>query len=167
MNFVHPSQIVLEYYLGNPSFVVSAGKEEILETIITNKVKITENVANILASVFCTSTEFWLNLQRQYDSALVDFEKFLEISHDTVKGSQKTILKGCPTKVLVNAHTQDGREIIQPVYIITEQAYKHLISKCDHNDLLNLGYLGYFEEHVKQVELPEALKRLVAAKKQK
>lgn len=166
MNFVHPSQIVLEYYLGNPSFVVSAGKEEILETIITNKVKITENIANILAGVFCTSKEFWLNIQKQYDSALVDFEEFLETSHDTFKGSQKTILKGCPTKVLVSAHTENGHEIIEPVYIITEQAYKHLISKCNHTDLWDLGYLGCSEKNIKKVEMPEAIKRLIAAKKQ-
>ena len=45
----------------------------------------------------------------------------------------------------------------QPVYILSEQAYKYMLSKCTEDEMWDLGFLGQSEKHMKKVELPKPL----------
>ena len=45
----------------------------------------------------------------------------------------------------------------QPVYILSEQAYKYMLAKCTEDEMWDLGFLGQSEKHVKKVELPKPL----------
>ena len=42
----------------------------------------------------------------------------------------------------------------QPVYILSEQAYKYMLAKCTEDEMWDLGFLGQSEKYVKRSELP-------------
>jgi len=49
----------------------------------------------------------------------------------------------------------------QSVYVMSEQAYKYMLSKCTSDEAWDLGILGQSEEHAKSVGMPEKLKSLL------
>lgn len=49
----------------------------------------------------------------------------------------------------------------QSVYVMSEQAYKYMLSKCTSDEAWDLGILGQSEEHAKSVGIPEKLKSLL------
>lgn len=154
-NPVHPSELILEYYLNSPSYVVSSGKEEVLKNIILNKISITDSIANILCNVFQTSKEYWMNLQKQWDEANAILESNEPCPDVSVKFTG--YLKG----PLAQAH-EEGRPVKEniyddvSVYILSEQAYKYMLSKCTKDEMWDLGFLGQSEKHVikSQIVLP-------------
>ena len=49
----------------------------------------------------------------------------------------------------------------QNLYIMTEQAYKYMLSKCTKDELWDMGILGQSEEHVKKVEPSQTLQNKI------
>ena len=49
----------------------------------------------------------------------------------------------------------------QNLYIMTEQAYKYMLSKCTKDELWDMGILGQSEEHVKKVESSQTLQNKI------
>lgn len=49
----------------------------------------------------------------------------------------------------------------KPIYFMSEQAYKYMLSKCNEDEAFDLGILGQSEEHAKSVGMPEKLKSLL------
>ena len=49
----------------------------------------------------------------------------------------------------------------EPLYVISEQAYKYLISSLEEDEKWDLGWLGQSEQHAKKVPMPEAIKRAI------
>lgn len=62
------------------------------------------------------------------------------------------------TKEIASSTYGDRNEI---VYIMTEQAYKYMLSKCTEDEAFDLGILGQSEQHMKSVGIPEKLKSLL------
>ena len=142
----HPSEILLNYYLDNPSFVVSSGKANLLRHLILEKSSINKGIADILAGIFQTSSDFWLNLQKQYDKSKK--EEPLE---------DKSIL--CDTMDLAIISLQEtGRPShYQDMYLLSEQSYKYLISNLTKDEEWDLGWLGASEKYAIAKKMPKAL----------
>ena len=49
----------------------------------------------------------------------------------------------------------------QNLYVMTEQAYKYMLSKCTKDELWDMGILGQSEKYVKKVELPKPLQNKI------
>ena len=49
----------------------------------------------------------------------------------------------------------------QNLYVVTEQAYKYMLSKCTKDELWDMGILGQSEKYVKKVELPKPLQNKI------
>ena len=49
----------------------------------------------------------------------------------------------------------------QNLYVMTEQAYKYMLSKCTKDELWDMGILGQSEEHVKKVEPSQTLQNKI------
>ena len=49
----------------------------------------------------------------------------------------------------------------QNLYVVTEQAYKYMLSKCTKDELWDMGILGQSEEHVKKVEPSQTLQNKI------
>lgn len=163
---VHPSEIILEYFLDSPDFVISANKQEYIKNLILNKSDINQESANILASIFQTSTDYWLNIQKQYNDSLEEPLQDMSVSFDdSFKGAKEALITGIPSKVLIGyGQEPNNKEIIAPVYMLTEQAYKYLLSKCTEDEAWDLGWLGQSEKHVVSVDMPKKLKTLLHKK---
>lgn len=166
-NPVHPSEIILECFLNSPDFVIFANKTEYVKSLILNKSDINQESANILASFFQTSIEYWLNLQKQYKDSLEKPLQDMSISFDdSFKGAKETLITGIPSKVLIGYDQKpNNKEIIAPVYMLTEQAYKYLLSKCTADEAWDLGWLGQSKEHAISKNMPEKLKDLIKKEK--
>ena len=54
-----------------------------------------------------------------------------------------------------------------PMYIMSEQAYKYMLSKCSSDEAWDLGILGQSEQHVKVVEKPTIHQSLLPKRKPK
>lgn len=65
-----------------------------------------------------------------------------------------TLNEGTPTKVL----TQHSDTQSSNVYMLTEQAYKYLLSKCTEDEAWDLGWLGCSEKHATKVDMNPKLK---------
>lgn len=145
-NPAHPSEIILEYYLSSPDFVVSAGKPKTLKNLIQNKIPITQEYAEILANIFQTSVDYWLNLQKQYDLA----EKPEPLQ-------DKSIV--CDTLDLAfSSLSETGRPSnYQGTYLLSEQSYKYLISGRTQDEEWDLGWLGASEKYTISTKMPKAL----------
>ena len=49
----------------------------------------------------------------------------------------------------------------QNLYVMTEQAYKYMLSKCTKDELWDMGILGQSEEHVRKVEPSQTLQNKI------
>ena len=49
----------------------------------------------------------------------------------------------------------------QNLYVMTEQAYKYMLSKCTKDELWDMGILGQSEEHVKKVQSSQTLQNKI------
>lgn len=49
----------------------------------------------------------------------------------------------------------------KPIYFMSEQAYKYMLSKCTEDEAYDLGILGQSEQYVKSVGIPDKLKSLL------
>ena len=76
------------------------------------------------------------------------------------KGAEYVRKTGSPAFVNYGLHTEEG-EIIEPVYLITEQAYQYLLAKCSEDELWDLGFLGNSEEHTVAVPMNPRLQTLL------
>lgn len=153
-NPAHPVEIILEYFLDSPDHVVSSGKHEYIKALIINKSNINEQHAQVLANVFQTSVLFWLNLQKQYDTCLEKPLKDMSINCDTCI---KALISVSKTKQPAHFPTESGESL----YLLTEQAYKYLLSKCTEDEAWDLGWLGQSEEHTKSVPMSKSLIDLI------
>lgn len=153
-NPASPSEILLEYFLHSPDSVISSGKANFVKSLILNKTKITEEIANTLANIFITSQDFWLNLQKQYEQSLEKPLKDMSISCDTCI---KALASLSVTKQPAYFPIASG----EPVYLLTEQVYKYLLSKCTEDEAWDLGWLGQSEPHAISKGMPEKLKKLI------
>ena len=153
-NPAHPVEIILEYFLDSPDHVVSSGKHEYIKALIINKSNINEQHAQVLANVFQTSVLFWLNLQKQYDICLEKPLKDMSINCDTYI---KALISVSKTKQPAHFPTESGESL----YLLTEQAYKYLLSKCTEDEAWDLGWLGQSEPHAISKSMPEKLKKLI------
>ena len=50
---------------------------------------------------------------------------------------------------------------VEPIYLLSKQAYLYLISNCTQDEAWDLGWLGQSEQHAKKVPMPEAIKRAI------
>ena len=152
----HPSEILYDMVLEVPKDLLQISNYELFKDIILNKKDLTEQNCIFFAKVFQTPKEYWMNMQAQWDEA------------NSIVGANKP----CPdvsvrfTDYLrgpfAQAH-EEGRPVKefvyndQPVYILSEQAYKYMLSKCTEDEMWDLGFLGQSEKHMKKVELPKPL----------
>ena len=49
----------------------------------------------------------------------------------------------------------------QHLYVMTEQAYIYMLSKCTKDELWDMGILGQSEKHVKKVEPSQSLQNKI------
>lgn len=75
------------------------------------------------------------------------------------KGAENTLRNGAVSVVQYGITDDQGKEHVSPVYLLTEQAYKYMLSKCTKDELWDLGFLGNSEEHVVKSQMPFNLKR--------
>lgn len=144
MNYFHvaPWEIILEYAL-------ASGKDlsaSIVSDIIKLKRDLTPEDYPKLAQIFETSVEFWSNLQAGW------IQSFLNTGplKDTASNSLSIELAVANTLRTGEAsYTLYGAQKV-PVYVLTEQAYKYFLSKCDADEAWDLGFLGASEEHAKK-----------------
>lgn len=75
------------------------------------------------------------------------------------KAAEHVLRTGSPAVVQYGITDDQGEEHVSPVYLLTEQAYKYMLSKCTKDELWDLGFLGNSEEHVVKLQMPFNLKR--------
>lgn len=152
----HPSEILYDMVLEVPKDLLQISNYELFKDIILNKKDLTEQNCEFLAKVFQTSKEYWMNMQAQWDNA----NSILETNKPCPDVSVK--FTGYLRGPLAQAH-EEGRPVKEniyndvSVYILSEQAYKYMLSKCTEDEMWDLGFLGQSEKHVKKVELPKPL----------
>lgn len=163
----HPSDILLQYFLASPDLVVSSGKQILVTSLINNKTPITEEISDTLSSIFQSSKDYWLNLQKQWDSAQFPEDKpcpDMSINYDMHIGGPYGQVQdeGRPVRVNVVQHDPSVQ-----VYILTEQAYKYMLSKCTEDEAWDLGWLGQSEKHAVSKGMPKKLKDLIKRDKKR
>lgn len=165
-----PIEILSKKILDNIS-ILDEHKIKFLHNVIDTGVKINEYLAIGLASAFATEKEpvtkitvdFWLNTQKQWD----EYNKIDLLSDPAVEfksslaAFKHIAFNGSPVYL---SNVIDNQPF--NIYLISEQAYKYIIKHFTEDDKWDLGWLGCSEEHSRKVEMPEALKRLIVAKKQ-
>lgn len=75
------------------------------------------------------------------------------------KGAENTLRNGSVSIVQYGITDEQGKEYVQPVYLLTECAYKYMLSKCTEDELYDMGILGQSTEHIVKVEMPFNLRR--------
>ena len=161
----HPSEILYDMVLEAPKDLLQISNYELFKDIILNKKDLTEQNCEFLAKVFQTSKEYWMNMQAQWDKAnsilstnkpCPDMSEEAQTEHDAftyvinTSGVSRIHLK--PTSQEFEA---------QNLYVVTEQAYKYMLSKCTKDELWDMGILGQSEEHVKKVEPSQTLQNKI------
>lgn len=147
---VHPSSIILEYLLEHLSKVLESNSEEYLKVLILDKKDLTKSDSDILSNIFSTSSDYWLNLQKQWDLLKEEPLKDMSISCDTCI---KALISISNTKQPAYFPTVSG----EPIYMLTEQSYKYLLSKCTEEEAWDLGWLGQSEEHISSKKMDNKL----------
>ena len=64
---VHPSEILYDMLLQSPKDLLQITNYDLFKDIILNKKDLIEKDCEFLAKVFCTSKEYWINKQEQWD----------------------------------------------------------------------------------------------------
>lgn len=153
---VHPSEILYDMLLQSPKYLLQITNYDLFKDIILNKKDLTEQNCEFFAKVFQTSKEYWMNMQKQWD------EVNSILSADKPCPDVSVRFTGYLRGPFAQAH-EEGRPVKefiyndQPVYILSEQAYKYMLSKCTEDEMWDLGFLGQSEKHMKKVELPKPL----------
>lgn len=138
-------RVVLMYSLSSPKDLSTS----FVSDIIRNQSDLTPEDTKRLAELFGTSEQYWINLQTQYDKA----NKILETNVPCPDLAQKV---DALTDTVVDAVAKEGTPLQilssdgSPVYVITEQTYKYMLSKCTKDELWDMGILGNSETHVKK-----------------
>ena len=194
-------KIVLQHALASKEDLTSSFIVDIIERqSIPNEVE-----CGLLAKLFNTSQQYWINLTIQTEEAQSKLRNALNsIVQDTRNMSPeelKTKLKESeksPLAQVINQFQQDeytpcpdmseeaqtehdaftyvintsgvSRIHLKPtsqefeaqdLYVVTEQAYKYMLSKCTKDELWDMGILGQSEEHVKKVEPSQSLQNKI------
>ena len=194
-------KIVLQHALASKEDLTSSFIVDIIERqSIPNEVE-----CGLLAKLFNTSQQYWINLTIQTEEAQSKLRNALNsIVQDTRNMSPeelKTKLKESeksPLAQVINQFQQDeytpcpdmseeaqtehdaftyvintsgvSRIHLKPtsqefeaqnLYVVTEQAYKYMLSKCTKDELWDMGILGQSEEHVKKVEPSQTLQNKI------
>lgn len=103
--------------------------------------------------------DFNLKIADHYCKSNVVCPDMSESIETITKAVDYVLRTGSPAVVQYGITDDQGKEIVKPVYLLTEQAYKYMLSKCTEDELWDLGFLGCSEEHVKSVEMPFNLRR--------
>lgn len=166
-NPAHPSEILLDYFLSSPDFVVSSGKQTLVSSLILNKTAIDEEISDTLSGIFQTSKDFWLNMQKQWDQAqlmLGTDKPCPDVSKEVImplSAINHVIKTGIPTRTYLDEDKSN------PVVVMSLQAYQYMLSKCTEDELWDLGFLGQSEEHAQRVDLPSKFKAALFKFKEK
>ena len=163
---VHPSELLYEMLLDAPHTLLKT-YPELFKNIVLNKKNLTEEDCKYLSIAFQTSKQYWMNLQKQWDdvqsllgedTACSDMAKEIIMPLSAINYTLKT---STPTRTYLN----EDKDI--PVYVLTEQAYKYMLSKCTEDELWDLGWLGQSEEHASSAIIPESFKQALGNLKSK
>ena len=163
--FPHPSELLYEMLL-DASHTLLKTYPELFKNIVLNKKDLTEEDCECLAIAFQTSKEYWINLQKQWENSKPNLLADMSTTYlDTFKASQDCILSGSPSKCPVTVYDSEGSQRIKSVYIMTEQSYKYLLSKCTEDEAWDLGWLGASEKHAESRSISPQLKKLIEKSK--
>ena len=162
---VHPSEILYDMLLEAPKGLLGITNYELFKDIVLNKKDLTEQNCEFLAKVFQTSKEYWINMQAQWDEAnsIVGANKPCPDVSQEAKTEYDAFTYVINTSGVSRIHLKPSSQEFeaQNLYVITEQAYKYMLSKCTKDELLDMGILGQSEEHVKKVEPSQTLQNKI------
>lgn len=200
-NVIPVWKIVLQYALASKEDLTSSFIVDIIERqSVPNEVE-----CGLLAKLFNTSQQYWINLTIQTEEAQSKLRNALNsvvqdtrnMSPEELKAQLKESEKS-PLAQVINQFQQDeytpcpdmseeaqteyeaftyvintsgvskihlkplSQEFeAQNLYVMTEQAYKYMLSKCTKDELWDMGILGQSEEHVKKVEPSQTLQNKI------
>lgn len=160
-NPVHPSEIILEYILNNDNSIYE-DKVNLLKLLILNRTNIDERTAMILAEIFKTSIDFWLNLQKQYDDAqekpLNYVPKTTLLPFSAINNVLKT---GEAYYTYLNGNEPKEDE---KVVVLSTKAFEYLMLNKTQDEFWDLDFFGASAEHAVSKGMPKKLKELLGKK---
>lgn len=162
---IKPSKAITNAILDNIG-ILDEFKIKFLRSVLDNDQPITDHIAIGLASAFATAEKpvttitvgYWRNIQLEWDAAnstepLQDVAKLFTSTLAAFKHVNST-----KEPVYINNVIEQQ---VEPIYLLSKQAYLYLISKCTQDEAWDLGWLGQSEQHAKKVPMPEAIKRAI------
>lgn len=85
------------------------------------------------------------------------------VTHEYIhKGAEYTLKTQEPSLVQYGITDDQGKEHVSPVYLLTERAYKYMLSKCTEDELWDLGFRGCNPDHIKTVKSPLLFKDVIS-----
>ena len=158
----HPSEILYDLVLEAPKDLLQISNYELFKDIILNKKDLTEQSCEFLAKVFQTSKEYWMNMQAQWDevNSILSADKPCPDMSEEAQTEYDAFTYVLNTSGVSRIHLKPSSQEFeaQNLYVMTEQAYKYLLSKCTEDEAWDLGWLGYSEKHATKVDMNPKLK---------
>ena len=162
---IKPSKAITNAILDNID-ILDEFKIKFLRSVLDNDQPITDHIAIGLVSAFATAEKpvttitvgYWRNIQLEWDAAnstepLQDVAKLFTSTLAAFKHVNST-----KEPVYINNVIEQQ---VEPIYLLSKQAYLYLISNCTQDEAWDLGWLGQSEQHAKKVPMPEAIKRAI------
>ena len=117
-------------------------------------------VEGLLEELFIEN--FNLKIADNYCESNIVCPDMSESIETITKAAEYVLRTGSPAVVQYGVTDDQGKEHVSPVYLLTERAYKYMLSKCTEDELWDLGFRGCNPDHIKTVKSPLLFKDAIS-----